>query len=47
MILFFHRVDIKPPPEASTGHGCIKMVSATKVVTHEKDYGLSQLYLGK
>ena len=34
-------------PEASTGHGCINMVSATKVVTRVKDYGSSQLDLGK
>ena len=33
--------------KANTGHGCINMVHATKVVTHAKDYGLSQLDLGK
>ena len=27
------------PSEASTGHGCINMVIATKVVTHAKDDG--------
>ena len=35
------------PPEANTGHGCINMVHATKVVNHAKYYGLSQLDLGK
>ena len=35
------------PLEANTGHGCINMVRATNVVTHEKDYGLSQPNLGK
>ena len=35
------------PLEASTGHGCINMVHATKVVTCAKDYGLLQLDLGK
>ena len=35
------------PPEANTSHGCVNMVHATKVVTHAKDYGLSQLDLGK
>ena len=34
-------------PETSTGHGCINMVCATKVVTHTKDYGSSQQDLGK
>ena len=34
------------PPEAS-GHGCINMVRATKVLTHAKDYGSSQPDLGK
>ena len=34
-------------PETSTGHGCINMVCATKVVTHAKDYGSSQPDLGK
>ena len=33
--------------EASTGHGCINMVHATKVVTRAKDYGSSQPNLGK
>ena len=35
------------PLETSTGHGCINMVHATKVVTRAKDYGSSQLDLGK
>ena len=35
------------PPKANTGHGFINMVRTTKVVTHEKDYGSSQLDLGK
>ena len=35
------------PLETSTGHGCINMVHAPKVVTHAKDYGSSQLDLGK
>ena len=35
------------PPEAASGHGCINMVRSTKVVTRAKDYGLSQLDLGK
>ena len=35
------------PPEACSGHGCINMVHATKVVTHAKDYGSSQPDLGK
>ena len=35
------------PSEANTGHGCINMVHATKVVTHAKYYGSSQLDLGK
>ena len=35
------------PPESNTGHGCINMVCATKVVTHAKDYGSSQPNLGK
>ena len=34
------------PPEGS-GHGCINMVRAAKVVTHAKDYGSSQPNLGK
>ena len=33
--------------EANIGHGCINMVHATKVVTRAKDYGSSQLDLGK
>ena len=33
--------------EANTGHGFINMVCATKVVTHAKYYGPSQLDLGK
>ena len=33
--------------EANTGHGCINMVHATKVVTCAKDYGSSQPDLGK
>ena len=35
------------PPEATSGHGCINMMSASKVVTRTKDYGSSQLDLGK
>ena len=35
------------PLETSTGHGCINMVHATKVVTRVKYYGSSQLDLGK
>ena len=35
------------PPEACSGHGCINMVRATKVVTHAKDYGSSQQELRK
>ena len=35
------------PPEAFSGHGCINMVHATKVMTHVKDYGSSQPNLGK
>ena len=31
----------------TSGHGCINMVCATKVVTHAKDYGSSQPDLGK
>ena len=34
------------PPEGS-GRGCINMVRAAKVVTHAKDYSLSQPSLGK
>ena len=34
-------------PEAATGHGCINMMSAAKVVTCTKYYGSSQPYLGK
>ena len=29
-------------PSEASGHGCINMVHATKVVTRAKDYGLSQ-----
>ena len=35
------------PPEFNTGHGCINMVHAIKVVTHVKDYVSSQPDLGK
>ena len=35
------------PPEACSGHGCINMVFAAKVVTRVKDYGSSQPDLGK
>ena len=35
------------PPDATSGHGCINMVKDTSVVMHVKDYGLSQLDLGK
>ena len=35
------------PLEACSGHGCINMVHAAKVVTHAKDYGSSQPDLGK
>ena len=34
-------------PSKTSGHGCINMVRATKVVTPTKDYGSSQLDLGK
>ena len=30
------------PPKATSGHGCINMVCAAKVVTRAKYYGLSQ-----
>ena len=33
--------------EANSGHGCVNMVHTTKVMTHVKDYGLSQPDLGK
>ena len=33
--------------KAASGHGCINMMSAAMVVTHTKDYGSSQLELGK
>ena len=33
--------------EAASGHGCINMMSAAKVVTHSKDYGSPQPNLGK
>ena len=35
------------PSEAASGHGCINMMSATKVVAHMKYYGSSQPDLGK
>ena len=35
------------PPDTVFGHGCINMMSAKNVVTHYKDYGMSQLNLGK
>ena len=35
------------PLESCSGHGCINMVHATKVVTRAKDYGSSQPDLGK
>ena len=35
------------PPKATSGHGCINMVHATKVVTRVKEYGSSQPDLGK
>ena len=35
------------PLESCSGHGCINMVRATKVVTCAKDYGSSQPELGK
>ena len=35
------------PPKANTGHRCINMVHAAKVVTRAKDYGSSQPDLGK
>ena len=35
------------PVEACSGHGCINMVCAAKIVTRVKDYGLSQPDLGK
>ena len=34
-------------PESCSGHGCINMVRPAKVVTHVKNYGSSQPYLGK
>ena len=34
------------PSEACSGHGCINMVRATKVVTRAKDYGSPQPDLG-
>ena len=33
--------------DSASGHGCINMVKATSVVTHEKYYGSSQPELGK
>ena len=38
--------DDHDPPEGS-GHGCINMVRAVKVVTHAKDYGSLQPSPGK
>ena len=35
------------PLDATSCHGCINMVNATNIVTHVKDYGLSQSDLGK
>ena len=35
------------PSDTASGHGCINMVNATNVVTHSKDYGTSESYLGK
>ena len=35
------------PSEATSGHGCINMMSDAKVVTHMKYYGSSQPDLGK
>ena len=35
------------PSEANTGQGCINMVHDAKVLTRTKDYGSSQLDLGK
>ena len=35
------------PLDTASGHGCINMVNATNVVTHSKDYGMSQPDLGK
>ena len=35
------------PPEAYSGHGCINMVRASKVVTRAMDYGSSQPDLRK
>ena len=35
------------PSKACSGHGCINMVRASKVVTRVKDYGSSQPDLGK
>ena len=34
-------------PLEGSGHGCINMVCAAKVVTHVKDYGSSQPNPGK
>ena len=42
-----HSCGDQDPSEASSGHGCINMVCATKVVTRAKDYGSSQPDLGK
>ena len=35
------------PSKDASGHGCINMMSAAKVVTRTKDYGSSQPNLGK
>ena len=35
------------PLDVASGHGCINMVNATNVVMRVKDYGSSQLDLGK
>ena len=35
------------PLEDNTGHGCVNMVHTIKVVNRAKDYGSSQLDLGK
>ena len=47
MILILRRVEIEFRRQNNTGHGCINMVHATKVVTRAKDYGSSQPDLGK
>ena len=35
------------PLDTVSGHGCINMMSVKNVVTHSKDYGMSQPDLGK